>query len=100
MLLLFGLVFRPSLKTANSIFDTQLIPVLAAKDVAEQTSYNSQAGLNPIKKLFVTDDNGLDQRFSMGEPRSSRGQYFVYPLHRIKLEIFLTTCFFILYEHP
>ena len=31
ILLLFGLVFRPSLK----IFDTQLTPLLAAKDVAE-----------------------------------------------------------------
>ena len=41
ILLLFGLVFRPSLK----IFDTQLTQVPAAKDVAELTSYNSQADI-------------------------------------------------------
>ena len=34
----------------------------------------------------MSDDDGLDQRFSIGGPQSSWGQYFIYPSHRLKLE--------------
>ena len=36
----------------------------------------------------MTDDDGLDQRFSMGGQTSSRGQYFIYPSLQEKLESF------------
>ena len=42
--------------------------------------------LNRIKNLFVSDDDGLDKRFSIGEQRSLRGQYFICPSRRMKLE--------------
>ena len=50
--------------------------------------------LNRIKKLFVTDDDGLDQRFSIGGQRSSHGQYFIYSSHRVKLENFFDDLLF------
>ena len=37
--------------------------------------------------LFVTDNDGLDHRFSIGGQRSTQG--YIYPSHRVKLENFL-----------
>ena len=44
----------------------------------------------------MTDDDGLDQIFLIDGQRSSLGQYFIYPSHRVKLENFfdyLLFCF-------
>ena len=44
--------------------------------------------LNRIKNLFVTDDDGLDKKFSIGEQQSLWGQYFICLSRRMKLENF------------
>ena len=85
------------------IFDAQLTPVPAAKDVAEQTRRNSQAGIlikSKNKKSFVTDDDGL----VIFNRRTAVVTGSVLYLPSISSEIgnlFLMTCFFILLgQHP
>ena len=93
---LFRLVFGPSL----TIFDTQLTPVLVAKDVAEKTSYNLQAGiLIELKKSFVRDDDSLDQRFSIADNRLY-GPVLYLSFTSSEIGIILTTCVFVLFGHP
>ena len=50
--------------------------------------------LNRIKNLFVTDDDGLDKKFSIGE---QRGQYFICPSRRMKLENLFDDLAFFMY---
>ena len=45
----------------------------------------------------MTDDDGLDQIFSIGKQMSPRGQYFIYPSHRVKLENFFDDLLFLFY---